>query len=443
MHYALWIGLLATAAGDPDRAGPLAWSPDGKWLAYVQVDRPAPEPPDPGWLFTVGQNEGETVEAPGQGARSYRLWTTRPETGESVVLEESRGPLSAPAWSRDGTSLAFGRVSRDTDGGHVWEIVVQDAPERRRVLHREPLAAVPPAGSAIGLLAPAWSADRRMVAVPRLQPVGVVIVRADSGRVVRTLDGATKPEWSPIDNRLAYYTVGPNPSLTLLDGVLADPRPLASIPGDADVLPAPTWSRDGVTIMMLRRTALSREPRRANRGGSVFQLARYRADGAQIDPPVELTHDPIGAEGTLAGVWLAIGPDGENAFYATAASGQTSMQATWSTGKFDVVHRRFNPFDETCLVGSLAPSPSGGVLALRVGSDGRWSPPAIYNLEDRSLVLVAPDASAKQDWSARALDALLPILREHLPAPGAGRRHAMRAAEPPAPRRESLSRATL
>ena len=414
MLFALCTAILATAAGDPDRPGPLAWSPDGKWLAYVQEDRAAPAPLRPGWLFEVGPNETRAIGRGGR-VRSNKLWTTRPETGESVLLEDSAGPLSAPAWSRDGTSLAFGRLNRGTDGGLAWEIVVQDTPDRRRVLHREPLSAPPAPGLGIERLTPAWSPDGRMMVVPRIHPVGLMIVRVDSGRVVRTLDGATKPAWSPIDNRLAYYTLGDHPTLTLLDGVLAEPRQIATIP-DAAVLPAPIWGRDAQTVMTLRR-AVPSSPSGGMKRGTIFQLCRYRADGTQVDPPVDLAHDPIGPEGALAGIWFTVGSDGESAFYATASSGQASSQVTWSVGKFDVVRKRFNPFDDASLAGSLAGSPTGHSLALRVGVDGGWSSPAVCNLEDATLVPLAPDGAARGEWLARTLDATLTLLRERLPAP--------------------------
>ena len=63
----------------------------------------------------VRRADGGAERGRGGRVRSNKLWTTRPETGESVLLEDSAGPLSAPAWSRDGTSLAFGRLTRGTE----------------------------------------------------------------------------------------------------------------------------------------------------------------------------------------------------------------------------------------------------------------------------------------------------------------------------------------
>ncbi|MHC5539712.1 hypothetical protein ACYOEI_15955, partial [Singulisphaera rosea] len=35
---------------------PLAWSPDGRWLAYTVAVRPTSSLPSPGWLFEVGRS---------------------------------------------------------------------------------------------------------------------------------------------------------------------------------------------------------------------------------------------------------------------------------------------------------------------------------------------------------------------------------------------------
>src|SRR5690349_9230408 len=119
MHAALWIVLLGSSLAVPGLPTPVAWSPDGKWLAFTQDVRPVRMPVEPGWLFATGEDEAPKLRAAVETSRpatSYRLWASRPETGESVLLEDSRNPLSAPCWNRDGTSLAFGRLVRSSEG---------------------------------------------------------------------------------------------------------------------------------------------------------------------------------------------------------------------------------------------------------------------------------------------------------------------------------------
>src|SRR4051794_29389683 len=67
------------------------WSPDGRWVAYTIAVRSGAPELAPGWLFRSTSARGEGGES-GEGMRrgptaSYRIWATRPETGESVLLE--------------------------------------------------------------------------------------------------------------------------------------------------------------------------------------------------------------------------------------------------------------------------------------------------------------------------------------------------------------------
>src|SRR5262249_16701162 len=154
------------------------WSPDGKWLAYSLASRPAGHVLRPGWLFEPAIDAPEAAkaearpEAPG-GVR-YRLWATRVEDGTSVLLEDGKGPLPSPGWSPDGQALAFGRLVPEEEGGR-FEIVVQDGPDRQRVLQATRIAG--PISEAAGLpgLAVAWSPDGRYLAVPQLRPHGLAI----------------------------------------------------------------------------------------------------------------------------------------------------------------------------------------------------------------------------------------------------------------------------
>ncbi|MBV8265141.1 MAG: PD40 domain-containing protein, partial [Planctomycetaceae bacterium] len=113
---------------------PVLWSPDGRWLAYTMAVRPGPPSLTPGWIFETGREAERPLswgdQAPRPAAAIYRLWATRADTGASVVLEESRGPLTSPCWSPDGKVLAFGRLVPEDDGRARFEVVVQEALDR-------------------------------------------------------------------------------------------------------------------------------------------------------------------------------------------------------------------------------------------------------------------------------------------------------------------------
>ena len=78
---------------------------------------PADRPDPPARLDLRAADRRPPTPAPRPGRRRrYRLWATRADTGASVLLEESTGPLTAPGWSPDGRALAFGRVVAEADG---------------------------------------------------------------------------------------------------------------------------------------------------------------------------------------------------------------------------------------------------------------------------------------------------------------------------------------
>jgi hypothetical protein len=412
MPFILLVSLLIATPSPSESDGPLSWSPDGKWLAYVQEVRPRPRSLEAGWLFGTAPAEVGILAGSGRPT-SYRLWVSRPETGESVLMDEASRPLSAPSWNRDGTGLAYLRIVKGSDGANSWEVVVQDAPDHRRVVRSEPFDGGVPVR--IGGLVPGWSPDGKLIAVRPPGQKGIQIVRADTGRVVRTLETAIKSEWSPLDNRLSYVTAAPQAGLWVLDGVMATPRQLAVLSTEVDILPAPIWGRDAQSIMILRRTTLNLVPGGANRGESAFQVVRYRVDGTGIEPAADLVHDALGKEGAVLGVSFVVSPSRDDAFLATVSTGQLTSQLTWAGGRYDVSKKRFNPFDEESLLGDLAASPAGQWLALRVGTQSSWSAPAICDVEEESLILLAPDDSARQEWLSRILDVMIPLLRHHVP----------------------------
>ncbi len=138
---------------------PMPWSPDGKWIAYTVEVRPVGQILRGGWLY---EPAGEAARSPSRSApTSYRLWATRADTGASVLLDESSGPLTAPGWSPDGRALAFGRVVREAEGAGRFEVVILEGPTRRRVISSMPLPRDAAEASLLPAQAIAWSPDGR------------------------------------------------------------------------------------------------------------------------------------------------------------------------------------------------------------------------------------------------------------------------------------------
>ena len=110
---------------------PVLWSPDGQWVAYTLASRPSAPRLEPGWLLGTGPDDDRGIAATLDARRAprvYRLWATRAESSDSVLLEESRGPLTSPCWSPDGQALAFGRLVPEAEGRARFEVVVQEGP---------------------------------------------------------------------------------------------------------------------------------------------------------------------------------------------------------------------------------------------------------------------------------------------------------------------------
>ena len=348
---------------------PMPWSPDGKWLAYTVEVRPIEGLLRPGWLFespTAAAAEPVTSGRP----TAYRLWATRADSGAAVLLEDSPGPLTAPGWSPDGRALAFGRVVAEPEGAARFEVVVLDGPNRRRILSSRPLNEIGAEASRLPGQAIVWSPDGRYLAVPQLSPLGLAIIKADTGRQVNTINDAFLPSWSPDGSRLAFYLRGTGDTLHYIDSALGQPRPLAEV-GQAGQ--APAWTRDSLSVVVVTRRSL---PRGAEPPGDQAELIRVRVDTGQSETiPTAGDRSPVlGRDRSVEGVSIAFDSEGENLFCSTVVEGMP-QQITWYRPKEDAVYKKFSIVDYTASMGSLSLSPDGRTLAVRVGSTDHLSAP--------------------------------------------------------------------
>ena len=398
---------------------PMPWSPDGKWMAYTVEVRPIGQILLPGWSFeSAVDGSARDRSTPRSAPTSYRLWATRADSGDSVLLEDSPGPLTAPGWSPDGRALAFGRAVPVAEGsGGRFEVVILEGPTRRRIISSRALPVIGSGPSPLPAQAVAWSPDGRYLAVPQLGPDGLAILRADNGRQVNAINDAFLPSWSPDGAKLAFYVRGTTDSLHCIDSALGQPRLLAEV-GQAGQ--APIWTRDGQTTLVI--VARQPAPRNAEGPGDLAHLIRVRVDSGASEVVRPLSPDSVmGRDRSAEGVSLAVDREGENLFCSNVADGQPN-QITWVRLRDGAVYKKFYLVDFTIPMGSLSLSPDGRTLAARVGTTDRLSAPALCDLESNDLRtrLIAPDDSTRVEWIATLVRSARLILGA-LPAAGSDR----------------------
>jgi Tol biopolymer transport system component len=208
-----------------------AWSPDGRWLAFIGGrNRPNEQ---------HVQVEDELYVARADGSRAKRLTADRAHE-------------SAPAWSPDGKRFVFVRSSGSGNRSSLWLIGANG-----RGLRRLTSGAID--------IQPSWS-RRREIAFVRIEPrsfqsaIWVVRPNRKGIRRLRTrLRNVTRPVWSPTGSRL-LLTNGRRLMIVSGDGSKA--RIIANLAADARgsrVDPEPAWSPDGRRIVF-------KEPRRGTTG---------------------------------------------------------------------------------------------------------------------------------------------------------------------------------
>jgi|SRR5579864_1457946 len=413
----LWVACLAVLSSPGSVHTPTSWSPDGRWVAYTIAVRPMDEVLKPGWIWAVDSDaepisDGRELQSgrPVSGL-TYRLWATRVDSGESVLLEESRGPLTSPGWSPDGTSLAFGRSVLEGGGRARFQVVIQDAPDHQRVLQNQPVELDETDAARLHALTILWSPAGRQLAVPTFQPRGLAILRADNGRLLEKLENAYFPAWSPDGGKIAFYIGGEGGGLYVVDSNFGPPRLYLADIGQQTQ--APVWSRDGQTVLVVRRRSLKAK---ADPDADQAELIRVRIDGGPVEKVYPPSDNPGGSEGTLSGVSFAVDHDGEELFYAPTVSGRETI-ITWYRFRERETRKPFNPFDVTVPMGALAVSPKGKWLALRVGPLDAASPPALCDPDTEKLVPLVPDDATRLEWLATIVSTAKGILRLQFPGP--------------------------
>jgi TolB protein len=172
-----------------------------------------------------------------------KIWAVDADGSKLVQLTRGRRPDFLPAWSPDGTQIAFTR-----DVGGSAEIVLMNAD-----------------GSGVTQLTrdrraneqhPAWSPDGRRIAYTSNteSDQNLIVMNADGSQSTRITDGpfeASDPAWSPDGKHIAFTC---DSDLCLVSAE-AGSRPVQLL-GTAAKEFSPRWSRDGKWIAFARDPGL-------------------------------------------------------------------------------------------------------------------------------------------------------------------------------------------
>lgn len=403
--WALTIGMLGEL---PNHSA--VWSPDGSWMAYVLATRPTEQALASDWLY---QDAAQAPEARAAAGRTYRLWATRIDTHESVLLAESAGPLTAPTWKPDGPAIAYGRVSLRETGAARYEVLVQDTLTEPRVLASWELEGPNDSGrfESLANTGLSWGPDGRYLIVPQLQPVGLVVLRAETGQRVKFLEGGFSPSWSRDGSHLAYYK---SDGLYWIDSAFGEPKVLVKVP-NADGMPAPLWSRDGQNVLaVVRGSRRGWGFRFGRRGGDPDQpsLSRIWIDAGRVDGLMPIFGEAFADPDSLRDLSMAQVNDGSQVLLAVKANGEQSRLLWVFPGDREVNLRELpTPVDESTRIGSVATSPADRLeLAVRVGTADGGTVVGLIDPNVRQITPLVPDADARLEWVALLVDTARSVL---------------------------------
>lgn len=274
----------------PARAHSPAWSPDGRWLAFVSEREGE----------ATGKDEKEQKQ---QGKGKSQIWLIPTDGGEARQLSFMQHGASHPVWSPDSKQLLFsasvGPADEETEDGkplpkarvidHLWYRLdgVGFIYERRQHLFLVDVAGGEPQQLTAGDWDdsdPAWSLDGKRVAfvssraedrwrLPCPDLYTLTIENGRAGNLQCLTNGSiscSSPSWSPDGKTIAFLAALKLRSANHID-LYAIPSDAVQAPatclttafegtcmdwtnsdmGDDHLMPPPAWSSDSKTLYVL------------------------------------------------------------------------------------------------------------------------------------------------------------------------------------------------
>ena len=240
-----------------------AWSRPTGTPASPGMTPPTSQPPPA--LFAVDPATGAATRVVGNVSAAYRA-TVSPDGSRVAFVRTSKGHPQLfvtdgaggptrltgpdkggcgcgafdPAWSRDGTAIAFASV--DLYGNQDIYVLKLRTGSIRRITHGPSLDATP-----------AWSPDGSMIAYARGDDgragLWVVDLADRRSRLVTATTGGADPAWSPDGQMIAFSGSAAGGAGTDLWLVRPDGTGLRDLADGAPGDRAPSWSPDGTRIV--------------------------------------------------------------------------------------------------------------------------------------------------------------------------------------------------
>jgi Tol biopolymer transport system component len=218
------------------------WSPDGRHLAFVS-DRD-------------GNREVYVMDV------ALALSSDAAPEDALTNVSQHKAPDWQPAWSPDGSRLAFASHRDDN-----WELYLVDADGSnlvRLTLHAE------------NDFAPSWSPDghRLVFASRRFQDADLFVIDTETGELTQLTTGTQnefEPAWSPDGEWIAYVTqIKDQGDIFVMKADGSEPTNLTNSPYANDF--QPTWSPDSEWLTFVSYTAAEGD----------HDLWQMRPDGSEL-----------------------------------------------------------------------------------------------------------------------------------------------------------------